>query len=313
MVKLLKLLRWPNLLIIIFTQYLIRYCVILPVFSRFGVQAVMTNLDFLLLVVSTVLIAGAGNIINDILDLEIDRKNKPDQLIIERLIDVNLAKKWYVILNVLGIIAGEILAIRSGFPQLGVIFILVSFTLYLYSYKWKKLPVMGNILISYLSAAVVGIIWLFEYFFLRNDPVQFTGMINNWTLLNLLIPGYMLFAFLLSWSREIIKDIEDIDGDRAFGCTSMPIRFGISVSKWISLSIVGGTVFLLAYSHVRLTGMAFSPIAWYYSTIVQFFVLLLGYLLYTAKETTDYHFASTINKLAMLTGVLGAIGFKFYL
>lgn len=308
-----KLLRWPNLILVALTQYLIRYCILLPVFKRNGVESVLSGWEFGLLVLATMLIAGSGNIINDILDYKIDKKNKPHKLIINKVISESVARKGYYLLNIVGIVAGIFVAIRSGFFQLGLIFILVSVTLYIYSLRWKKMPLLGNVVVAYLSALVVGIVWLFEYFFLRTDPIQFAGMINNWDTIVFLVPGYMVFAFLLSWSREMIKDIEDVEGDRAHGCLTFPIRFGISTARWISLSLAGSTIILLGYAHIRLIGMGLESIAWYYSTIVQLFLLMLIYMAYKAENAKEFHLASTINKIAMLSGVLGAIGFKLLL
>ncbi|MCK4638289.1 MAG: geranylgeranylglycerol-phosphate geranylgeranyltransferase, partial [Bacteroidales bacterium] len=233
-----KLLRVPNLIIIILTQYLIRFCVIKPVLQFHGVNLTFSELDFALLVFSTILIAVAGYIINDYFDIQIDAYNKPDKLIVGKKVSIGTAKLIYAILNGIAFIIGFYLAIKVNAFQLGFIFVMIAIMLWYYSAKYKRQIFWGNLVVAILSALVLLIVWIFEFFSLRLSPIDFIDAYRSIKIINIIIWSYSLFAFMVTLIREMIKDIQDIEGDSKFGCRTLAVVFGIRATKYITTSLI---------------------------------------------------------------------------
>ena len=120
----LRLIRVQNLLIIALTQYLMRYCIVEPIAQLIGNGGVvdvvlqLSNLDFFLLSLSTVMVAAAGNIINDYFDLRIDRVNKPEKIIVGRYIKRRVAMGAHLVINGIGLVLGAYVAFKAGHWEL---------------------------------------------------------------------------------------------------------------------------------------------------------------------------------------------------
>ena len=109
----LRLVRWPNLVFIVVTQLLFYYCIILP-FNRIGGVFFFDTRSLVLLILSSVLIAAAGYIINDYFDLNIDRVNKPEKLVVEKIIKRRWAIVWHILLSVTGILLGIYIDLKEN-------------------------------------------------------------------------------------------------------------------------------------------------------------------------------------------------------
>ena len=301
-----KLVRWPNLLFIALTQLLFRFFVL-----RFAYldnipgngNIKLTQPLFFLLVMASVCIAAAGYIINDYFDLNIDLVNKPSKLIIDRYIK----RRWAIVLHVVLSFTGFVLSLYVGYklwnfyvPFFNLIAILA---LWFYSTTFKKKLLIGNILISLLSAWVILVLVLAEYRF------QLSTSDAHWRRLLKVSFIYAGFAFVISLVREVIKDMEDLPGDSKYGCTTMPIVWGLQVAKvfvavWIVV-LAGGIAVIQIY--VLQLGWWFSAL---YS-LVAIFIPLLWVLrkLYEAKTQDEFHTLSTTVKLIILTGIFSMIFF----
>src|ERR1041384_459546 len=105
----LRLIRWPNLLIIALTQLVAWWCVVLPLQG----PHVLTLRNFSLLCISTVLLAAAGYIINDYFDISIDIINKPDKVVLERHIPRKLAVIVHPVLNIIALVLAGVVALPA--------------------------------------------------------------------------------------------------------------------------------------------------------------------------------------------------------
>ncbi|MCC6690134.1 MAG: UbiA family prenyltransferase, partial [Bacteroidia bacterium] len=118
------------------------------------------------------------------------------------------------------------------------------------------------------------------------------------------ITGFSVLAFLINLTREIIKDIEDMDGDQPFGCRTLPIVLGIDTAR--NLSCFLSFVIMLVIGYVQLgqhrTGATLS--FWYMTIFVQLPMAFIIYLLLRAKVPQDFKLPDTLSKLVMLTGIL---------
>jgi 4-hydroxybenzoate polyprenyltransferase len=305
----LKLIRWPNLLFIAITQLLFVYCIVHPVFSNAERIANVRGVYLFLLILSSVFIAAAGYIINDYFDLNIDQINKPDKLVVDRVINRRWVIIWHLVLSILGILIGFVIDFKTPVQFLGVFNAGCVLLLFVYSISLKKKLLSGNILISLLTAWVILVVsWCEASNLLQPAAIgSYTEKITRITFL------YAGFAFVISLIREVVKDMEDIEGDRRYGCRTMPIAWGIQATKvFVAVWLV---VLIAALSIVQFYVLQFR---WWLSaayciifTIVP--LVLIFKRLFKANTSADYHQLSSWIKVVMFTGILSMIFFRWYL
>ena len=158
------------------TQFLFLYCILLPVYHYAGITPNIQGVNFILLVISSVFIAAGGYIINDYFDIRIDEINKPSQLIVGRIIPGRTAIKWHLLLTTLGSLLGFYLAFRVRVLSFGLIFPFTGVLLWFYSAKYKRMLFWGNFIVAFLSALVVLIVYMYEFFWLRLHPDFFADL-----------------------------------------------------------------------------------------------------------------------------------------
>ncbi|MCF7568118.1 geranylgeranylglycerol-phosphate geranylgeranyltransferase [Sabulilitoribacter arenilitoris] len=297
----LNLIRWKNLLLIALVQLLIKYALLEPFGFSFG----LTTLQISILILATICIAAAGNIINDIYDVEIDFVNKPDKIIIGKNISEKTGYNLFIILNVIGVGLGYYLSQSAGKSAFFSIFVIISALLYIYASYLKQTLLIGNIIISALVALSIIVVGIFELL-----PVITTE--NRQTLLTFfkIILDYALFAFIINLIREIAKDIEDIDGDYKAGMRTLPIIIGRERAG--NILFVLTLVPLFAVSYYVINSLYRNQIA-----VIYFLAFIIAPLLYisiksfSAKTKKDYHHISNILKLVMLFGLLSLLLYKY--
>jgi 4-hydroxybenzoate polyprenyltransferase len=310
-INFLKLIRLPNLLIIAFTQYMVRWCLIYPILKVREYELQMNNLSFFLLSLSTVMIAAAGYIINDYFDAKIDRVNKPERLLIDKSIKRRIAMGAHVVINLIGIGIGTALCYLAGFWKMSAIYFICAAGLWYYSTIFKRKFLIGNLIIALFIAFVPLIAGAFEIWldYIRystiENPVSFSD-IKNWVI------GISAFAFITTLLREMIKDIEDHDGDKEYGCTTLPIVLGINKAKVIITALIIVTMIFLSYlQYLQFT--ANDKASFYYFLALQVSFVFLIYKLVIAKNKKDYHFASVFSKVIMLIGICYLFLFSYIL
>lgn len=298
----LKLIRFPNLLIIALAQILIRYGLYVP----FNATPALSDFQFALLILATLAIAAAGYVINDIYDQEIDRINKPNSLLVGDKISEKQANSLFVILNIIGVGIGFYLANTIQRPVFVSFFILISLLLYLYASSLKRILVVGNLLIAVLVAMSILIVPIFDLLptiTWQNQVVQ--------TRTFLLILDFAIFAFFINWIREIVKDLLDIDGDKKGRINTLPIAIGRSRT----LKIIMALTFLL------LCGIIYYMYENLYKQqylMLYFLVFIVGPLLYLFIKTFDakskkrYRFMASLLKIIMLMGICAMILFRYF-
>ncbi len=302
MLSYLRLFRFPNLVIIALTQFLVRYCIIMPAFiTEYNNTGVfpqhLSKLQFFLLLFATLAIAGGGYVINDVFDVNIDEVNKPGKNIIGKKISELKARSVAYFLLFLGSAIGISLGIKGGVTMMSLLLPFSALSLYMYSAHFKRRLLIGNLIIALLSALSVLIIALFEPGFYPN--IQFVLI-------------YAAFAFIISLIREIIKDAEDIDGDERAQCKTFPILFGIRKTKILISTLIALNLIVICY---------FLSIYFYHNTVISFWYLTglfaipffaLAYLTTTAAEKNDFHYASVFAKVVMLYGILTMVPFYYF-
>lgn len=253
----LTLIRWKNLLIVYGTQLLIWICVILPASKAWeGLPPLLLNpLNFSLIAISTILIAAAGYIINDYFDVRIDLINKPDKMILEKKIPRRMAIIMHSVFNVLGIALAWYVASQRTAYEWVVLQVICTILLWFYSTRFKQRFMIGNIVVALLTALTILTLIVYEpviHSFLFR-PV-FEESVTGFSHLNplWLLGVYAYFAFILTWMREIVKDMEDLKGDAEEGCVTMPIKWGLQKTARFTQLLGGGAVVPLFISAAAL-------------------------------------------------------------
>lgn len=281
-------------------QLLVKYAFL----ESFGVNFGLTTPQILILILATICIAAAGNVINDIYDVETDFVNKPDKIIIGKSISEKTAYNLFIILNVIGVGLGYYLSQSVGRSGFFSIFVIISALLYVYASYLKQTFLIGNIIISLLVALSIIVVGIFELL-----PVITTE--NRQTLYTFfkIILDYSVFAFIINLIREISKDIEDIDGDYKAGMRTLPIIIGRERAKNILFAL--SLIPLFAVSYYVINSLYKNQIA-----VIFFLVFIIAPLLYisiksfNAKTKKDYHHISNILKLVMFFGMLSLLLYK---
>ncbi|HET9056811.1 MAG TPA: geranylgeranylglycerol-phosphate geranylgeranyltransferase [Chitinophagaceae bacterium] len=307
----LKLIRWLNLVFIAITQLLFYYCIIIPILSRANVSVdSFKEYHLALIIFSSVAIAAAGYIINDYFDINIDLINKPQRNVVDKIMNRRWAMFWHMFLSMIGIVTGFYVDYISHHFLLGVSNVICVVLLFVYSLTLKRQLLIGNILISLLTAWVVfviGIYVLLDFLLIPGAKPDFVSRILRITLL------YTAFAFIISLIREVVKDMEDIEGDRKHGCRTMPIVWGINATKIFTavwLIVITGII-ITVQGYVLLFG-------WWGSTVYVFLLIVFPLVwifrkLIKAQTASDFNHLSQWIKLVMFTGICSMVFFRLYL
>ena len=296
MMKYLKLIRFQNLLMIALMQCIIRYGFL----KLQKVELALADWQFALLVLSTVFIAAGGYIINDIMDQETDSINRPNQVIVGRSISESMAYNLYFGFTIAGALIGFYLSNLIYRDNFFGIFIITSLLLYIYATSFKQIAVIGNILVSLALALSVIIVGLF-------DIIPATDQVNRFQMmlwLELLF-DYAVFAFLLNFIREIIKDLEDINGDYNQGMRTLPIVLGVSrTAKVVAVITAIATVILLWYinNHLMDSGLYIATI---YALVFLVSPMIFAVVkVWTATTQKEFHLLSNVLKAIIFFGIL---------
>ena len=234
-----RLVRWSNLLFLAALVWLMEKWVATPVLNAAAFGEQMPWYILLLLIAATTLIAGGGYVINDYFDVKIDRINRPDEVVVTRSISKPAAMRLSMSLSGVGIACGLIVALWLRSLPIGILFILIPGLLWFYSSSYKRLFMIGNLIIALLAAVTPLLVAMVNVALLQlryAEILPYTTLVHD---LYAWLGGFALFAFLLTWIREIIKDMQDQMGDRELECHSMPVVWGERWTKiFVSILIV---------------------------------------------------------------------------
>jgi 4-hydroxybenzoate polyprenyltransferase len=299
MLNLLKLIRYQNLLLIALMQLIFRYG-----FLKFqNVPLSLADWQYILLVISSICIAAGGVIVNAIFDQETDFENRPDSVIVGRHITESKAYNLYVAFTFIGVAIGFYLSNVIERPNFAIIFILIASTLYLYATSLKQSLLIGNIIIALLLSASILIIGLFDLL-----PATYDGNKAIMGLLFSILIDYAVFAFIINFIREIVKDIAAINGDLSQGMHTLPILIGVPKAK--------NVVFVLSFIPVICVFYYLKVYIFEGNLIISSIyglVFIASPLLYftikawSAKEPKDFYHLSTILKWILFFGILSIL------
>ena len=294
--KYLNLIRYKNLFLIALMQFTFHYGFV----KLQNIYVALNDWQFSLFVLSTILVAAAGYIINDIMDQEIDVFNKPDKVIVGKTITENTAYNLYFGLTISAMLIGFYLAILINKFSFAGLFVIYSVLLYLYATSFKKILFIGNFVVALVTSLSIISIGLFDVV-----PIIYPENKTEMIIMLLILLDYTIFAFVINFIREIVKDIEDIEGDNFHGIRTLSSIIGINKTTKIvfTLSLISVLV-LLWYINTNL--MTFKL---YYATIYSL-VFIVGPMVFftikiwNSKTKKDFHFLSNLLKWIIFFGIL---------
>lgn len=296
-----RLIRFPNLLIVALTQYLLYYRILIPVYNEWSIQAVLDSFHFSQFVFVTLILTAGGYIINDIIDLPIDRINKPNRYVIERKIALSTAYWLYYCIHLIGLMVAINLAFYVENPRLILIYPLAAAGLYFYSSNLKKQPLIGNFVVAAFCAGVAGIILFAERLSFAQLEFKAPEAADRIWIIFL---GYSIFAFLSTMFREIVKDLEDVKGDAMDAGNTTPIAWGELTAKRIAIGFgVSLLLFILLLTY-QYQDLFTSVNIILLGLIVVLPLIFALFRLWGAKSKIQYYWLSQLAKYIMLGGIL---------
>jgi 4-hydroxybenzoate polyprenyltransferase len=314
-----NLIRWQNLLIVVLTMVLMRYAILGPIIGKIGVSLInaagrevpmvlqFSLIDFILLVAATVFLTAGGYVINDYFDVKTDLINK-GKVIVGTRIPRRHAMMWHNLFNMAGVAIGFYISGKAGYFWLGIMFLIVSGLLYFYSASYKRQFLIGNLVVALLVAMVPLLVVIYEWPALYRFYSLNAVSLPDFNFIFYWVGGFAVFAFLTTLAREIIKDIEDFEGDIAFGRNTVPVVTGVISARIISVSLVILTIVLLYLTWYLFINDIITLV--YLSVAI---VMPLAYVIYKVISSVDkkqLHRASSIMKVVMLTGILYSVVVK---
>lgn len=252
-------------------------------------KTTFSAIEFYVLCLATICIAAGGYIINDICDLKADLINKPKEVYITKSISKNSGYLYYIILTITGILTGIWVAFSIGMTTYSWIFIITASLLFLYSYYLQKIALIGNLLTSILVGFSIYIIYLFETTTIIFSSSFFICIV--------------LLSISLNFLREIIKDIQDINGDYASGYKTLPILLGtkrtLNICTFIALALVFGvSLFTFNYFKDKYIFIAVMLV------IIVIPLVIIASKCWNATTTLHFKIISRAIKLLMLIAIL---------
>ncbi len=311
----LKLIRLPNLLMIAASQLLMHFCIIKPLLYSYGFQSQLATETLIALVLATVCIAAGGYAINDYFDLKIDLLNKPSKVVVSKQINRRAVMLWHLIFSGIGIILGVYASFKSGQIYLSVIFLLIAGLLWFYSTTYKRQLIIGNLVIAVIVGLVPFIVALFEIPAVIDEYREIMINNNNAVVIHKIlywIMGFSFFAFITNLTREIIKDIEDFEGDRAYGAKSIVIMWGVKTAKIISVVLLLLTILSIVFIYLRFLMITYDGVIEFRSIIYLGLLVILPLILavislFRARNAGQYHRVAMFLKFVMFTGMFFSI------
>ena len=298
MVSFLKLIRYKNLFMVLLTMVLTKYALLDSLIPNIE----FSHFNFFLFAISILLITAYGYTINDLFDITADQINKPKKVFINKYISYNSAIYFSVLLGTMGFFLGLYISYNNNKTYLINYYLFSIVILYLYSFSLKKIAFLGNLVVSLLCGFPI----LILYFLITGLGLTELNEVIN---LDFPIVAYSLFAMSTTFIREIIKDIEDIDGDLKINAKTLPIIIGRKRASKVAFFF---TSLLLFFLIIVLQFLQNDYVFLCYGILFLIFpVINFMSKLWNAQSKKDYSKLSALMKIIMFFGILSMLFFKF--
>lgn len=262
------------------------------------VDLALTDFNYILLVIATVCIAAGGYVINNIMDQDTDEIAKPQNRVVGVSISETVAYNWYIGLTIVGVGIGFYLSNVIYKPTFASMFILVATLLYMYATSFKQIPVLGNVIVALILSTSIIIIGLFDIL----PAIDADNRFRMKEAFDILM-HYAIFAFIINLIREIVKDMEDMDGDYQSGLNTLPIAIGVQKTKIIVGVLTVISIGILAY-YVNSNLFELDYVVYYAMILIVGPLIYFGVKLLNAATKKEFHHLSLVLKIILFFGIL---------
>ncbi len=262
------------------------------------VDLALTDFNYILLVIATVCIAAGGYVINNIMDQDTDEIAKPQNRVVGVSISETVAYNWYIGLTIVGVGIGFYLSNVIYKPTFASMFILVATLLYMYATSFKQIPVLGNVVVALMLSTSIIIIGLFDIL----PAIDIDNRFRMKEAFDILM-HYAIFAFIINLIREIVKDMEDMDGDYQSGINTLPIAIGVQKTKIIVGVLTLISIGILAY-YVNSNLFELDYVVYYAMILIVGPLIYFGVKLLNAATKKEFHHLSLVLKIILFFGIL---------
>ena len=277
-----------------FMQLVFRYLFL----EQSYVDLALTDFNYILLVIATVCIAAGGYVINNIMDQDTDEIAKPQNRVVGISISETVAYNWYIGLTIVGVGIGFYLSNVIYKPTFASMFILVATLLYMYATSFKQIPVLGNVVVALMLSTSIIIIGLFDIL----PAIDIDNRFRMKEAFDILM-HYAIFAFIINLIREIVKDMEDMDGDYQSGINTLPIAIGVQKTKIIVGVLTVISIGILAY-YVNSNLFELDYVVYYAMIVIVGPLIYFGVKLLNAATKKEFHHLSLVLKIILFFGIL---------
>jgi 4-hydroxybenzoate polyprenyltransferase len=299
----LSIIRPKNLIIIILLQWIVWNFIFLPVSTQAGIPLLLQSY-FSWLIFITVIIASGGYMINDIFDIRSDRINHPQRLLAKEEINLQIFIAYYVILVIIGGVLAVSLALKVDRIELIWIYPLAVALLFWYSSKGKSIPWAGNIVVAILCAFAILIFAIGEWNTLLDVKIKDKTL---WYRTIISVSYLAIFSFLMTWIREMVKDIQDYEGDLSENIQTVATVSGIKkAGKFVKILIACALLLLLFCLIIFYSWISMEAILYHCIFIGGLLVRSLVWL-NKSSQNAEYSNLSNILKLIMVAGITGIL------
>lgn len=298
----LRLVRWPNVLIVGLIFLLAKTQLVDPMMAAASLESCLGIFQWILLALATMFIMASGNVVNDIFDQDIDRINRPEKNIIGKMISEKRTWNFYYTLSSIGLGLGIVLCWQLGNASSSLIFMLAMGGLYFYSYSYKRQFLIGNVVVALLAGLVP---FMPIYMYILCEPQLWMQL--PWVPV---LVAFSFFSAITTLIREVIKDMEDLKGDRLLRCQTLPTVLGIKGAK--AVVAVLSLVLMASVGQLQIDWWRDGDLVmfWYFLVVVQLPTLVLIGFVLKSSEPKEFHGASTLSKFIMLGGILSMLIFR---
>lgn len=295
-----KLMRLPNLLLVVSIQLLMYHCVLVPVLAQYSLEPCMPVSDFYLLVLSLFFIAAGGYVVNDYFDMKIDEINLPLSHVVGKTLTKKQTMLFYQILSGIGMALGILLCVKTMSFTNFFVYVMFLGLLWFYSSSYKRQFVLGNLIVAFLMGMVPFFLALFElrYMTLMYEPsenVNFIAhLILNW------LGAFSVLAFMWTFIYEVVKDFDTEKGDRELECHTFAVVLGFEKAKILVYCCLAVALAVCSYFVFCLYPMEDS-LSWRYFLCA--IVVTSGYFVYSLKKATtrmDFRFSANLAKMILI-------------
>jgi 4-hydroxybenzoate polyprenyltransferase len=286
-----------------FMQLVFRYLFL----KQSYVDLALTDFNYILLIFATVCIAAGGYVINNIMDQDTDEIAKPQNRVVGVSVTETVAYNWYIGLTIVGVGIGFYLSNVIYKPTFASMFILVATLLYMYATSFKQIPVLGNVVVALMLSTSIIIIGLFDIL----PAIDVDNRFRMKEAFDILM-HYAIFAFIINLIREIVKDMEDMDGDYQSGINTLPNAIGIQKTKIIVGVLTVISIGILAY-YVNSNLFELDYVVYYAMILIVGPLIYFGVKLLNATTKKEFHHLSLVLKIILFFGILSVAVIVFNL